>query len=167
MDNLCLEQVLYYTHQRCHPCKMPHVQSSKDLETTLPAKKRTVCAHQTFISKHFSSIYNKTRAFNYCSRLSGVPNRLYLLCPYFLQCLSVRDADGDVDTCPMWTFPTVRPTSMNKLQKGYTHTDSEVRHTHTYIHIHNTAHTKSSLSFIRPYLITCLFFPSLSSQEIL
>lgn len=41
---------------------------------------------------------------------------------------SSRDADGDVDTCPMWTFPTVRPTSMNKLQKGYTHTDSEVRH---------------------------------------
>lgn len=51
---------------------------------------------------------------------------------------SFRDADGDVDTCPMWTFPTVRPTSMNKLQKGYTHTDSEVRprsgqlHTSTY-----------------------------------
>lgn len=49
-----------------------------------------------------------------------------------------RDADGDVDTCPMWTFPTVRPTSVNKLQKGYTHTDSEVRpqsgqlHTCTY-----------------------------------
>lgn len=41
---------------------------------------------------------------------------------------SFRDADGDVDTCPMWTFPTVRPTSMNKLQKGYTHTDSEVRY---------------------------------------
>lgn len=37
-----------------------------------------------------------------------------------------RDADGDVDNCPMWTFPTVRPSSMNKLQKGYTHTDSEV-----------------------------------------
>ncbi|XP_041660180.1 serine/threonine-protein kinase 25 isoform X3 [Cheilinus undulatus] len=35
------------------------------------------------------------------------------------------DPDVDVDTCPMWTFPTVRPTSLNKLQKGYTHTDSE------------------------------------------
>lgn len=32
----------------------------------------------------------------------------------------------------MWTFPTVRPTSMNKLQKGYTHTDSEVTQTHTH-----------------------------------
>uniref|UniRef100_A0A667ZGT4 Serine/threonine-protein kinase 25 n=1 Tax=Myripristis murdjan TaxID=586833 RepID=A0A667ZGT4_9TELE len=40
---------------------------------------------------------------------------------------SDMDADGDVDQCPMWTFPTVRPSSMNKLQKGYTHTDSEVR----------------------------------------
>ncbi|XP_068557788.1 serine/threonine-protein kinase 25 isoform X1 [Cebidichthys violaceus] len=38
---------------------------------------------------------------------------------------SDMDADGDVDTCPMWTFPTVRPSSMNKLQKSYTHTDSE------------------------------------------
>ncbi|KAG7227162.1 hypothetical protein INR49_013960 [Caranx melampygus] len=38
---------------------------------------------------------------------------------------SDMDADGDVDTCPMWTFPTVRPNSMNKLQKGYTHTDTE------------------------------------------
>lgn len=45
----------------------------------------------------------------------------------FSSVASFRDADGDVDTCPMWTFPTVRPTSMNKLQKGYTHTDSEVR----------------------------------------
>lgn len=35
------------------------------------------------------------------------------------------DPDVDVDTCPMWTFPTVRPTSLNKLQKGYTHTDSD------------------------------------------
>uniref|UniRef100_A0A8D3CMH7 non-specific serine/threonine protein kinase n=1 Tax=Scophthalmus maximus TaxID=52904 RepID=A0A8D3CMH7_SCOMX len=38
---------------------------------------------------------------------------------------SDMDADGDVDTCPMWTFPTVKPNSMNKLQKGYTHTDLE------------------------------------------
>lgn len=53
----------------------------------------------------------------------------------FSSVAAFRDADGDVDTCPMWTFPTVRPTSMNKLQKGYTHTDSEVRprsgHLHT------------------------------------
>uniref|UniRef100_A0A3Q3RPE7 Serine/threonine-protein kinase 25 n=1 Tax=Mastacembelus armatus TaxID=205130 RepID=A0A3Q3RPE7_9TELE len=34
---------------------------------------------------------------------------------------SDMDADGDVDTCPMWTFPTVRPNSMNKLQKALTH----------------------------------------------
>lgn len=56
---------------------------------------------------------------------AGAPHNFYmsLLLSYF----SYRDADGDVDTCPMWTFPTVRPTSMNKLQKGYTHTDSEVR----------------------------------------
>lgn len=32
----------------------------------------------------------------------------------------------------MWTFPTVRPNTLNKLQKGYTHTDSEARHTHTH-----------------------------------
>ncbi|XP_041848752.1 serine/threonine-protein kinase 25 [Melanotaenia boesemani] len=39
---------------------------------------------------------------------------------------SDMDADGDVDQCPMWTFPpTVRPTTMNKLQKGYMNTDSE------------------------------------------
>lgn len=56
----------------------------------------------------------------------------------FYSAASFRDADGDVDTCPMWTFPTVRPTSINKLQKGYTHPDSEVRrwsgqlHTGTY-----------------------------------
>lgn len=59
------------------------------------------------------------------------------LSSYWCLCLTaLRDADGDVDQCPMWTFPTVRPNSMNKLQKGYTHTDSEVRdsikqHTHT------------------------------------
>ncbi|TSQ69523.1 Serine/threonine-protein kinase 25 [Bagarius yarrelli] len=39
---------------------------------------------------------------------------------------SDMDGDGDDrDQCPMWTFPTVRPSSMNKLQKGYTNTDSE------------------------------------------
>ncbi|KAM6948607.1 serine/threonine-protein kinase 25 [Aplochiton taeniatus] len=38
---------------------------------------------------------------------------------------SDMDADGDDNQCPMWTFPTVRPSSMNKLQKGYTHTDTE------------------------------------------
>uniref|UniRef100_A0A4W5RX67 non-specific serine/threonine protein kinase n=1 Tax=Hucho hucho TaxID=62062 RepID=A0A4W5RX67_9TELE len=38
---------------------------------------------------------------------------------------SDMDADGDDNQCPMWTFPTVRPSSMNKLQKGYTHSDTE------------------------------------------
>ncbi|KAF7669776.1 hypothetical protein LDENG_00124250 [Lucifuga dentata] len=38
---------------------------------------------------------------------------------------SDMDADGDVDQRPLWTFPTVRPNSMNKLQKSFTHTDSE------------------------------------------
>uniref|UniRef100_A0A8C4ZTU2 non-specific serine/threonine protein kinase n=1 Tax=Gadus morhua TaxID=8049 RepID=A0A8C4ZTU2_GADMO len=38
---------------------------------------------------------------------------------------SDMDADGDDSQSPMWTFPTVRPSSMNKLQKGYTHTDQE------------------------------------------
>uniref|UniRef100_A0A8C2Z448 non-specific serine/threonine protein kinase n=1 Tax=Cyclopterus lumpus TaxID=8103 RepID=A0A8C2Z448_CYCLU len=37
---------------------------------------------------------------------------------------SDMDADGDGDTCPMWTFPTVTPSSLNKLHKGYTRTDS-------------------------------------------
>ncbi|XP_075954825.1 serine/threonine-protein kinase 25 isoform X3 [Anarhichas minor] len=37
---------------------------------------------------------------------------------------SDMDADGDTDTCPMWTFPTVRPSSMNKLQKSYTDSES-------------------------------------------
>uniref|UniRef100_A0A8C8J289 Serine/threonine-protein kinase 25 n=1 Tax=Oncorhynchus tshawytscha TaxID=74940 RepID=A0A8C8J289_ONCTS len=40
---------------------------------------------------------------------------------------SDMDADGDDNQSPMWTFPTVRPSSMNKLQKGYTHSDTEVR----------------------------------------
>lgn len=40
---------------------------------------------------------------------------------------SYRDADGDDNQSPVWTFPTVRPSSMNKLQKGYTHSDTEVR----------------------------------------
>uniref|UniRef100_A0A8C5ABW3 non-specific serine/threonine protein kinase n=1 Tax=Gadus morhua TaxID=8049 RepID=A0A8C5ABW3_GADMO len=39
-----------------------------------------------------------------------------------------RQADGQTEgQSPMWTFPTVRPSSMNKLQKGYTHTDQEAR----------------------------------------
>ncbi|XP_077581168.1 serine/threonine-protein kinase 25 isoform X2 [Stigmatopora nigra] len=37
---------------------------------------------------------------------------------------SDADADGDGHSCPVWTFPTVRPNSLNKLQKGYVHTDS-------------------------------------------
>lgn len=49
----------------------------------------------------------------------------YILC---FSLYSNRDGDSDDrDQCPMWTFPTVRPSSMNKLQKGYTNTDSEVR----------------------------------------
>ncbi|KAB5550683.1 hypothetical protein PHYPO_G00056670 [Pangasianodon hypophthalmus] len=43
---------------------------------------------------------------------------------------SDMDGDGDErDQCPMWTFPTVRPSSMNKLQKDYTNTDSEAAET--------------------------------------
>uniref|UniRef100_W5KF92 non-specific serine/threonine protein kinase n=1 Tax=Astyanax mexicanus TaxID=7994 RepID=W5KF92_ASTMX len=39
---------------------------------------------------------------------------------------SDMDGDGDErDQCPIWTFPTVRPSSMSKLQKGYPNTDSE------------------------------------------
>lgn len=68
-----------------------------------------------------------------CINNQGVSVRGMFTRPFNLLPLSVpasfRDADGDVDQCPMWTFPTVRPTSMNKLQKGYTHTDSEVRQT--------------------------------------
>lgn len=68
--------------------------------------------------------------------------RSYLTLPYLIPSyFRVRDADGDVDTCPMWTFPTVRPTSMNKLQKSYTHTDSEVTDTR--------AHINSALSLVR------------------
>lgn len=44
-----------------------------------------------------------------------------------LFCHSLRDADGDGDQCPMWTFPTVRPSSMSQLQMDYTHSESEVR----------------------------------------
>ncbi|KAG7277387.1 hypothetical protein CRUP_033342, partial [Coryphaenoides rupestris] len=35
------------------------------------------------------------------------------------------DADGDDNQCPAWTFPTVRPRSINKLQEDYAHTDQE------------------------------------------
>ncbi|KAF6730722.1 Serine/threonine-protein kinase 25 [Oryzias melastigma] len=38
---------------------------------------------------------------------------------------SDMDADGDGDQCPMWTFPTVRPSSMSQLQMDYTHSESE------------------------------------------
>ncbi|XP_016352732.1 serine/threonine-protein kinase 25-like isoform X3 [Sinocyclocheilus anshuiensis] len=39
---------------------------------------------------------------------------------------SDMDGEGDDrDQCPMWTFPTVRPTSMNKLQRGFNHLDSK------------------------------------------
>ncbi|TKS80085.1 Serine/threonine-protein kinase 25 [Collichthys lucidus] len=38
---------------------------------------------------------------------------------------SDMDADGDVDTCPQWTFPTVRPTTLSQLQQDYANTDSE------------------------------------------
>lgn len=63
------------------------------------------------------------------SRFILVPHKVFnFFSSYSSLRPSFRDADGDVDTSPMWTFPTVRPTSMNKLQKGYTHTDSDVRH---------------------------------------
>ncbi|KAL6458227.1 hypothetical protein MHYP_G00334570 [Metynnis hypsauchen] len=40
---------------------------------------------------------------------------------------SDMDGEGDDrDQCPIWTFPpTVRPTSMNKLQRGLNHTDNK------------------------------------------
>ncbi|XP_016400305.1 serine/threonine-protein kinase 25-like isoform X2 [Sinocyclocheilus rhinocerous] len=39
---------------------------------------------------------------------------------------SDMDGEGDDrDQCPMWTFPTVRPTSMNKLQRGFNHLDNK------------------------------------------
>lgn len=68
--------------------------------------------------------------------LSGHVERSCRFSPF----ASVREVDSDVDTCPMWTFPTVRPTSMNKLQKGYTHTDSEVGHLSAQLHTHTHTH---------------------------
>lgn len=53
----------------------------------------------------------------------------FLHSPLFLL-PSFRDADGDVDTCPQWTFPTVRPTTLSQLQQDYANTESEVK-THT------------------------------------
>ncbi|KPP77377.1 serine/threonine-protein kinase 25-like, partial [Scleropages formosus] len=39
---------------------------------------------------------------------------------------SDMDGDGDDrDQCPMWTFPTVRPSSLTKLQKNFTGGDTE------------------------------------------
>ncbi|XP_050967620.1 serine/threonine-protein kinase 25a isoform X3 [Labeo rohita] len=39
---------------------------------------------------------------------------------------SDMDGEGDDrDPCPTWTFPTVRPTSMNKLQRGFNHLDNK------------------------------------------
>ncbi|XP_016349208.1 serine/threonine-protein kinase 25-like isoform X1 [Sinocyclocheilus anshuiensis] len=39
---------------------------------------------------------------------------------------SDMDGEGDDrDQCPMWTFPTVRPTSMNKLQRGFNNLDNK------------------------------------------
>ncbi|XP_051563466.1 serine/threonine-protein kinase 25-like [Myxocyprinus asiaticus] len=36
------------------------------------------------------------------------------------------DMEGDDgDQCPKWTFPTVRPNSLNKLQRGLNHSDSK------------------------------------------
>ncbi len=46
---------------------------------------------------------------------------------YVYSVFSLRDGEGDDrDQCPMWTFPTVRPTSMNKLQRGFNHLDNKV-----------------------------------------
>ncbi|KAI5623696.1 serine/threonine-protein kinase 25 isoform X1 [Silurus asotus] len=43
---------------------------------------------------------------------------------------SDMDGDGDErEQCPMWTFPTVRHSSLNKLQKDYANTDSETAET--------------------------------------
>ncbi|XP_043098691.1 serine/threonine-protein kinase 25a isoform X6 [Puntigrus tetrazona] len=39
---------------------------------------------------------------------------------------SDMDGEGDDgDQGPMWTFPTVRPTSINKLQRGFNHVDNK------------------------------------------
>ncbi|XP_077054990.1 serine/threonine-protein kinase 25a isoform X3 [Siphateles boraxobius] len=39
---------------------------------------------------------------------------------------SDMDGEGeDRDQCPMWTFPTVRPSSINKLQRGLNHLDNK------------------------------------------
>uniref|UniRef100_A0A8C1J6E4 non-specific serine/threonine protein kinase n=1 Tax=Cyprinus carpio TaxID=7962 RepID=A0A8C1J6E4_CYPCA len=39
---------------------------------------------------------------------------------------SDMDGEGDDrDQCPVWTFPTVRPNSMNKLQGGFSHLDNK------------------------------------------
>lgn len=54
---------------------------------------------------------------------------LWYLCTVCLLCVcfSLRDGEGDDrDQCPMWTFPTVRPSSMNKLQRGFNHLDNKV-----------------------------------------
>ncbi|KAG9341563.1 hypothetical protein JZ751_019076 [Albula glossodonta] len=40
---------------------------------------------------------------------------------------SDMDGDGDDrDQCPMWTFPTVRPSSLNKLQRSFNNSDSKM-----------------------------------------
>ncbi|KTF92294.1 hypothetical protein cypCar_00009680 [Cyprinus carpio] len=39
---------------------------------------------------------------------------------------SDMDGEGDDrDQCPVWTFPTVQPNSMNKLQGGFSHLDNK------------------------------------------
>ncbi|XP_030647175.1 serine/threonine-protein kinase 25a isoform X2 [Chanos chanos] len=39
---------------------------------------------------------------------------------------SDMDGEGDDrDQCPMWTFPTVRPSSMSKLQRGLNHSETK------------------------------------------
>ncbi|XP_067230965.1 serine/threonine-protein kinase 25a isoform X1 [Chanodichthys erythropterus] len=39
---------------------------------------------------------------------------------------SDMDGEGDDrDQCPMWSFPTVRPSSINKLQRGLNHLDNK------------------------------------------
>uniref|UniRef100_A0AAY4E0P1 Serine/threonine-protein kinase 25 n=1 Tax=Denticeps clupeoides TaxID=299321 RepID=A0AAY4E0P1_9TELE len=40
---------------------------------------------------------------------------------------SDMDGEGDdSEQCPMWTFPTVRPSSMSKLQRGLNHPDAKM-----------------------------------------
>lgn len=113
--------------------------------------RQRVAALKKFWWKHKYFLW-KTKLF-----LTFIWSHWKLTALFFPPLLFFRDADGDVDTCPMWTFPTVRPTSMNKLQKGYTHTDSEVRprpgqiHTCTYYYFFFSPKSFHSLFVVRRF----------------